>query len=91
MPFDRQALAIAVFETLFVLGLIVFLYVVGVSYWQPYWLDKQVTHLQEGIEWLQWLRNDTMGVIAFVVSGVSFFTARYLRARRWQPTDNNRR
>lgn len=70
---------IAAFETLFLFGLVVWLYVAGVSYWQPYWLDKQVTHLQEGVEWLSWLRNDTMGVIAFMVSGVSFFAARYLK------------
>lgn len=77
-----RALPIAIFETLFVFGIIIFLYVVGVSYWQPFWLDKQVTHLQEGIPWLNWLRNDTMGAIAFLVSGASFFSARYLRNKR---------
>jgi len=75
----NRVLALAVLDVLFVFGLIVFLYVVGLSYWQPYWLDKQVTHLQEGIEWLEWLRNDTMGIIAFIASVVGFLGGRYLR------------
>jgi hypothetical protein len=70
---------ISVFESLFVFGLIVFLYVVGVSYWQPDWLHKQVSHLQEGIWWLSWLRNDVMGVIGFLASGASFFAFCYLK------------
>ncbi len=74
-------MATALFETLFMLGLIIFLYVVGLSYWQPFWLDKQVTHLQEGISWLSWLRNDTMGIVALGVSMVSFFAARYMRGQ----------
>jgi len=79
------SLSIALFETFFVFGLVVFAYVVGLSYWQPYWLDKQVTHLQEGIPWLSWLRNDTMGVIAFMLSITSFFVARYLRVLKNRP------
>ncbi len=75
----KLSLSIALFETLFVFSLIVFLYVVGLSYWQPYWLDKQVTHLQERVTWLAWFRNDTMGVMAFIVSVSSFYVARYLR------------
>jgi len=75
----RRALAISVFETLFVFGLIVFLYVVALSFWQPYWLSRQVFHFQEGISWLRWLRNDTMGVIALVVSAASYLASRYLR------------
>lgn len=75
----NKALLRAIFNFFFIYGLIVFLYVVGLSYWQPYWLDKQVSHLQEGIEWLSWLRNDTMGVIAFIVSAIGFFGGRYLR------------
>ncbi len=75
----RNVLAISILETLFAFGLIVFLYVVGVSYWQPQWVSRQVFHLQEGIWWLSWLRNDTMGVIAFVVSAFSFIALRYLK------------
>jgi hypothetical protein len=70
---NSRVFVTSIFQSLFVFGLIVFLYVVGVSYWQPTWLDKQVSHLQDGIWWLSWLRNDTMGVIAFFVSGASFF------------------
>ncbi len=73
------AFAISLFELFFVFGLIVFLYEVGLSYWQPYWLSRQVFHLQEGVSWLEWLRNDTLGVIAFVSSAVSFFAWRYLK------------
>ena len=65
-------------EAFFLYGLIIFLYIVGVSYFQPYWLDKQVTHLQEGIAWLSWLRNDTLGIIAFFVSLCGFIVMRYL-------------
>lgn len=75
----NKALFLAVLDFLFIFGLIVFFYVVGLSYWQPYWLDKQVTHLQEGIEWLAWLRNDTMGIIAFLASAIGFIGGRYLR------------
>ncbi len=74
-----KVLAISLFETLFVFGLVVFFYVAGVSYWQPQWLSRQVFHLQEGMLWLSWLRNDTMGVMAFVVSAFSFFALRYLK------------
>jgi hypothetical protein len=65
-------------ETAFLFGLIIFLYVVGVSYFQPYWLDKQVTHLQEGVSWLTWLTNDILGIIAFIVSVCGFMVMRYL-------------
>lgn len=75
----RRTVILSILDTLFVFGLIVFLYVVGVSYFQPYWLSKQVFHLQEGIWWLGWLRNDTIGVIGFVLSVAGFFGARYLR------------
>jgi hypothetical protein len=75
----RRALAVSVFETLFAFGLIVFLYVVGLSFWQPYWLSRQVFHFQEGIPWLWWLRNDTMGVMALVLSAASYLASRYLR------------
>jgi len=79
----NKALLLGVLDLLFIFGLIVFLYVVGLSYWQPYWLDKQVTHLQEGIEWLKWFRNDTMGIIAFIASVVGFLGGRYLRHRTY--------
>lgn len=35
-----RALILAIFDLFFIFGLIVFLYVVGLSYWKPYWLDK---------------------------------------------------
>ena len=75
-------LLVSLLDALFVFGLIVFLYVVGVSYFQPYWLNKEAFHLQVGIWWLSGLRNDNMGVIAIVVSFVSFFCGRYLRNQR---------
>jgi len=73
---------VSLFDSLFVFGLLVFLYVVGVSYFQPFWLNKEAFHLQVGIWWLSGLRNDDMGVIAFVVSFVSFLCGRYLRNHR---------
>jgi hypothetical protein len=75
----RRILLTSAFDTLFVFGLVVFLYVVGVSYFQPYWLNKEAYHFQVGIWWLSALRNDDMGIIAFVVSLASFFCSRYLR------------
>jgi hypothetical protein len=79
MTLRRRTIILSVFDTMFVFGMIVFLYVVGVSYFQPYWLSRQVFHLQEGISWLSWLRNDRMGVIAIAGSCVGFFGARVLR------------
>jgi len=72
---------LSVCETLFLFGLIIFIYEVGVSYFQPQWLSKQVIHLQEGVSWLSWLRNDTLGVIAFALSVLGYFGSRYLRNR----------
>ena len=78
----RRVFLITAFDALFVFGLIVFSYVVGISYFQPYWLNKEAFHLQVGIWWLSGLRNDNMGVIALVVSFVGFFCSRYLRNQR---------
>jgi len=78
----KRIILLSIFDTIFIFGLIVFLYVVGISYFQPYWLDKQVFHLQEGISWLDWLRNDTLGVIAFVASVLGFFFSRILRNQK---------
>src|SRR6267378_7214076 len=80
-----RRLLLSTCETLFVYGLIVYVYVVGVSYFQPLWLSKQVSHLQEGISWLSWLRNDIMGIVAFVVSLGGFFTSRFIRNRNKDP------
>jgi len=77
----KRTLILSVFDTLFLFGLIVFIYEVGVSYFQPQWLSKQVVHLQEGISWLSWLRNDTLGVIALGLSVLGYFGSRYLRNR----------
>lgn len=68
-------------ETMFVFGLVVFWYVAGVSYFQPSWLDKQVTHLQEGIAWLDFLRNDNLGIMAFLVSLIGFIIMRWLSVK----------
>jgi hypothetical protein len=80
-----RVLTVSIFDTLFVFGLIVFLYVVGVSYFQPFWLSREAFHFQVGIWWLSGLRNDDMGIVAFVVSFVSFLCGRYLRNRRHPP------
>jgi hypothetical protein len=62
---------------MFVFGLIVFIYVVVLSFFAPEWLDRQVTHLQDEGEILHpilwWLRNDIIGIIAFCLSAIGFF------------------
>ncbi|MDY6833451.1 MAG: hypothetical protein SVY53_01445 [Chloroflexota bacterium] len=71
--------------TAFVFGLIVFLYVVALSFFAPYWLDKQVTHLQEEGELLHpllwWLRNDVMGILCLFGSALGFFIWRLTAGR----------
>jgi len=78
----KRTILLSVSDTAFVFGLIIFLYVVGVSYFQPYWLSRQVFHLQQGISWLSWLRNDTLGVIALVASMLGFFSSRLVRNQK---------
>jgi len=85
MKTTQRALLTSITDTLFVFGLIIFIYVVGLSYFQPYWLSRQVFHFQEGVWWLSWLRNDVMGVIAFIASIAGFFGSRYLRDKDKQP------
>jgi hypothetical protein len=82
-----RALLTSIMDTLFVFGLIIFIYVVGLSYFQPFWLSRQVFHFQEGVWWLSWLRNDVMGVIAFIMSIGGFFGSRYLRNRDEHPLE----
>ena len=77
----RRTFMLSLFDTFFLFGLIVFVYEVGVSYFQPQWLNKQVVHFQQGVSWLTWFRNDTVGVIGFVLGILGYFGSRYLRNR----------
>jgi hypothetical protein len=75
----RRVTLLSFFDALFIFGLVIFLYIVALSFFQPYWLSRQVFHFQQEIGWLSWLRNDTMGVIASAVSFLGFLASQYLR------------
>ena len=53
--------------TLFIFGLLGWLYIVIVSFVRPETLTIQLTHLTP------WIREDTFGIICFAVSFISFF------------------
>jgi len=57
----------ALFFTLFVFGLLGWLYIVAVSLVHPKTLTLQLTHLAP------WPREDTFGEVSFAVSFISFF------------------
>jgi hypothetical protein len=56
--------------TLFVFGLLGWLYIVGNAWIHPETLPLPLTHLTP------WIREDTFGIICFAVSFVSFFVYR---------------
>jgi len=58
----------AVSFTLFIFGLLGWLYIVTVSFVRPETLTFQLTHFAP------WPREDTFGIVSFAVSFVSFFT-----------------
>lgn len=54
-------------KTLFVFGLLGWLYIVGVALVHPQTLQLQLTHFAS------WPREDTFGEVSFIVSFISFF------------------
>ena len=59
--------------TLFVFGLLGWLYIAAVALVHPETLPIQLSHLTP------WLREDTFGIISFVVSFFSFFIWNLIR------------
>jgi len=57
----------AVSFTFFIFGLLGWLYIVAVILVHPQTLELQLTHFTP------WLREDTFGVVCFVISFISFF------------------
>jgi len=55
------------FLTLFVFGLLGWLYIVGNAWIHPQSLSWQLTHF------VKWPREDTFGAVCFAVSAISFF------------------
>lgn len=53
--------------TLFIFGLLGWLYIVGNAEMHPDTLSLPLTHL------LDFPREDTFGILCFIVSGISFF------------------
>ena len=53
--------------TLFIFGLLGWLYIAAISLVHPETLPIQLTHFAT------WLREDTFGIVSFAVSFVSFF------------------
>lgn len=64
--------------TLFVFGLLVWLYIVGNAQIHPETLSMPLTHL------LPYPREDTTGIVAFAVSLVSFFVWNMIRQSDWK-------
>ena len=64
--------------TLFVFGLLVWLYVVAIQITHPEWLPEQFSHV--AFPPLNW-RLDEVGIIAFAVSAFGFFV--------WQLEEEN--
>ena len=64
--------------TLFVFGLLVWLYVVAIQITHPGWLPEQFSHV--AFPPLNW-RLDEVGIIAFAVSAFGFFV--------WQLEEEN--
>jgi hypothetical protein len=60
----------ALLSTLFLFGLLTWLYVIMVQMSHPYWITLPLSHIQ--IFPLN-LRVDVTGIVAFVVSALAFF------------------
>lgn len=63
----------AVSVTLFVFGLLGWLYIAAIALVHPETLQFQLTHLTP------WLREDTFGIVSFIVSFISFFVWNLVR------------
>jgi len=61
--------------TLFVFGLLGWLYIVAIALVHPQTLSRQLTHFAP------WPREDTFGVISFIVSFVFFFIWKLIKEK----------
>jgi hypothetical protein len=64
---DNLKIVSSVALTLFVFGLIGWIYIAAVALVHPETLSIQLSHLTP------WIREDTFGIICFIVSFFSFF------------------
>lgn len=60
----------AIGETLFVYGLLGWIYGVLIQLFYPSWLNMGISHLTP------WIRIDTFAVLSFILSAAGFLTAR---------------
>ena len=77
MRLDLNRIILALAETAFVFGLVLFLYVAVIGIVHPEWLPGAISHHQ----WTAFIRLDNVGMVAFVVSLLGFLVSRYLRDR----------
>ncbi len=68
---DKQRVKKVVGETLFVFGLLGWLYGVAIQITHPQWLTIQLTHLTP------WLRVDIFAIFSFILSIIGFIIWRY--------------
>ena len=68
----------AIADTAFVFGLTLFLYVAVIGIVHAEWLPSAISHHQ----WTAFIRLDSVGMEAFVVSLLGLLVSRYLKAWR---------
>jgi hypothetical protein len=78
MRTPRGTFVDAVLDALMFYGVLAMVYVMGVALFQPFWLDKQVFHLQEGIWLLNWFNNITL----FFIGLASFISGMVMKVKR---------
>jgi hypothetical protein len=64
--------------TMFLFGLLVWLYVIALQFLHPYWVTGPISHL--GFPPFNW-RVDDVGMISFAVSAIGFLTWRIQRKK----------
>ncbi len=73
MGYDKSRITKVAGETLFVFGLLGWLYGVAIQITHPEWLRIQLTHFTP------WLRVDIFAIISFILSVIGFIIWRYVR------------
>ena len=73
MGYDKSRITKVVGETLFVFGLLGWLYGVAIQITHPEWLRIQLTLFTP------WLRVDLFAIISFILSVIGFIIWRYVR------------
>jgi heme/copper-type cytochrome/quinol oxidase subunit 3 len=68
----------ALLSTIFLFGLLTWLYVIAVQLTHPDWIDEELTHINI---FPFNLRVDITGIVAFVASALAFFLLRLKPAR----------